>query len=81
MIGSPPWLPQGYTLDECDTDILVLRRPDGSSVANFSPSGVTRDNLRKAAEDDQRQRTRLALEAHTLSLADTVPRVHHSSPA
>lgn len=65
MKGSPSWLPQGYTLDECDPDILVLRRPDGSCVANFSPGGATKKSLRKAAEEDLRQRTRLAPEAHT----------------
>lgn len=56
MKESPSWLPQGYTLDECDTDMVVLRRFDGSSVATFSASGATRESIREVAEEDYRQR-------------------------
>ena len=31
-----------YYLDESDSDILILRRQDGSFVAAFSASGATR---------------------------------------
>ncbi len=30
-----PYLPSGYALDETDPVVVVLRRPDGSGVANF----------------------------------------------
>ena len=33
------WLPFGYYLD-LDTDLLILRRSDGSFVAAFSASGA-----------------------------------------
>ncbi len=33
------WLPFGYYLD-LDTDLLILRRSDGSFVATFSASGA-----------------------------------------
>ncbi len=34
-----PYLPSGYTLDETDPDVIVLRRPDGSGVATFFLGG------------------------------------------
>lgn len=34
-----------YYLDESDSDIVILRRQDGSFVAAFSASGATRDGI------------------------------------
>ena len=47
-------LPPGYILDMSDSDVLVLRRSDGSSVAAFSARGADPTELRRAAEEDRR---------------------------
>lgn len=44
-------LPPQYTL-ELDSDILTLRRTDGSKVAVFSSRGATPEVIRLAAEED-----------------------------
>lgn len=60
-----PQLPKfDYHLDESDTDILVLRRQDGSFVAAFSARGAIREGILEAAEDDYRT----LLEEHASSL-------------
>jgi 3-oxoacyl-ACP reductase-like protein len=41
-----------YYLDESDSDIVILRRQDGSFVAAFSASGATRDGIDEAARED-----------------------------
>jgi hypothetical protein len=41
-----------YYLDESDSDILILRRQDGSFVAAFSASGATREDIVEAARED-----------------------------
>jgi 3-oxoacyl-ACP reductase-like protein len=41
-----------YYLDESDSDIVILRRQDGSFVAVFSASGATRDGIDEAARED-----------------------------
>lgn len=41
-----------YYLDESDSDILILRRQDGSFVAAFSASGATREGIDEAARGD-----------------------------
>jgi hypothetical protein len=41
-----------YYLDESDSDILILRRQDGSFVAAFSASGATRKGIDEAARED-----------------------------
>ena len=41
-----------YYLDESDSDILILRRQDGSFVAAFSASGATREGIDEAARED-----------------------------
>ena len=41
-----------YYIDKSDPDIVVLRRQDGSFVAAFSPQGVTREGIVKAAKED-----------------------------
>jgi hypothetical protein len=46
-------LPPGYTLDISDSDVLVLRRSDGSSVAAFSAWGADPTEVRRAAEEDR----------------------------
>ena len=45
-------LPPGYSLDMSDSDVLILRRSDGTSVAAFSAHGADPKELRKAAEED-----------------------------
>ena len=47
-------LPPGYILDMSDSDVLVLRRSDGSSVAAFSAWGADPIEVRRAAEEDRR---------------------------
>jgi hypothetical protein len=51
---GPRFPPAGYRLDKSDSDVLVLRREDGTFVAAFSTLGVTREAIQHAAEDDQR---------------------------
>jgi 3-oxoacyl-ACP reductase-like protein len=41
-----------YYLDESDSDIVILRRQDGSFVAAFSASGATRDGIDETARED-----------------------------
>ena len=53
-----------YYLDESDSDVLVLRRQDGSFVAAFSAMGATRESIVEAAKDDYRELVR----AHANSL-------------
>ena len=45
-------LPPGYILDMSDSDVLVLRRSDGSSVAAFSAWGADPTEVRRAVEED-----------------------------
>ncbi len=44
-------LPPGYTLER-DSDMMVLRRPDGSAVAAFSSRGATPEHVEAAAFED-----------------------------
>jgi hypothetical protein len=41
-----------YYLDESDPDVVVLRRQDGSYVADFSAIGATREGIVEAARED-----------------------------
>ena len=43
-----------YYLDESDPDVVVLRRQDGSFVAAFSASGITKEGIVDAAKEDYR---------------------------
>lgn len=53
-MDNPQWLPPGYTLDESDPDMLILRRDDdGSFVAAFSARGATREGIMEAVEEDR----------------------------
>ena len=55
MIEGDHLVPRpGYRLDESDSDVLVLRREDGSFVAAFSARGATREGIVEAAEEDRR---------------------------
>jgi hypothetical protein len=45
-------LPTHYFLDESDPDMVVLRRDDGTFVAAFSATGVTKEGLVEAARED-----------------------------
>ena len=47
-----------YCLDESDPDVVVLRRQDGSFVAAFSASGITKEGIVEAAEEDYRALTK-----------------------
>ncbi len=47
-----------YYLDESDPDVVVLRRQDGSFVAAFSSSGITKEGIVEAAKEDYRALTR-----------------------
>ena len=53
-----------YYLDESDSDILILRRQDGSFVAAFSASGATREGIDVAAREDYGE----LVQAHTNAL-------------
>ena len=53
-----------YYLDESDSDIVILRRQDGSFVAAFSARGATRGGIVEAAREDYRELIR----AHPNSL-------------
>jgi hypothetical protein len=46
------YLPPGYRL-EPDSDVLTLRRPDGSVVSRFSVRGATREVVLRTAQDDR----------------------------
>ena len=55
MSEEAPLLPKfNYQLDESDSDVLVLRRDDGSFVAAFSARGATSEGILGAAQDDYR---------------------------
>ena len=43
-----------YYHDESDPDLVVLRRQDGSFVAAFSSSGITKEGIVEAATKDYR---------------------------
>jgi hypothetical protein len=45
-------LPKHYCLDESDSDVVVLRRDDGTFVAAFSARGATKEGLVEAARED-----------------------------
>jgi hypothetical protein len=51
---DPGFLPADYHLDRSDSDVLVLRRGDGTFVAAFSVLSATRKAIQHAAEDDRR---------------------------
>jgi hypothetical protein len=53
-----------YYLDESDSDIVILRRQDGSFVAAFSARGAARGGIVEAAREDYRELIR----AHPNSL-------------
>jgi hypothetical protein len=50
------WLPDGYTLDESDPDLLVVRHCDGAFVAAFSARGATREGILESLRDYYHQR-------------------------
>jgi hypothetical protein len=53
-----------YYIDESDSDIVALRRQDGSFVAAFSVRGATRESIAEAAEEDYFK----LIEVHAVSL-------------
>ena len=52
MTDEPLRLPPGYSLDESDPDVLVLRRPDGTTAAVFSALGATPVSIQEAAWEE-----------------------------
>lgn len=44
-------LPPGYQLER-DLDLLILRRPDGSTVATFSARGAMPERVEEEARED-----------------------------
>jgi hypothetical protein len=48
-------------LDESDSDLVILRRQDGSFVAPFSARGATREGIDEAAREDYWE----LIQAHT----------------
>jgi hypothetical protein len=53
-----------YYIDESDSDIVALRRQDGSFVAAFSARGATRESIAEAAKEDYYK----LIEVHASSL-------------
>ena len=65
MIGGPgspeePRLPPGYSLDHSDPDVLVLRCPNGTTIARFSARGATAESIEREARTHYRERNRSA---------------------
>ncbi len=56
MSDEPLRLPPGYILDESCPDILVLRRPDGTTAAVFSALAATPQAIEEAAREDHERR-------------------------
>jgi hypothetical protein len=67
----------GYYLDESDSDIVTLRRQDGSFVAAFSARGATRESIGEAAKEDYFE----LIEVHTDSLNLRENNDQHSNSA
>ncbi len=55
-----PRLPPGYSLDLSDSDVLVLRSPDGTVAARFSTRGATAEAVEREAKTHHRERNRSA---------------------
>ena len=55
LLGSS--LPTGYAPDPSDPEVLLLVRPDGTTVALFSARGVTAEGVLEAAGPDRGLRT------------------------
>ena len=49
-------LPPGYHLDRSDTEVLVLRSPEGALIARFSAWGYLAESVEREAWEDHRQR-------------------------
>jgi hypothetical protein len=59
-----------YYMDESDSDIVALRRQDGSFVAAFSARGATRESIAEAAKEDYFKL--IEVHAGTLNLRENV---------
>ena len=61
-LGSPeePRLPPGYSLDHSDPDVLVLRCPNGTTIARFSTQGAAAESIEREARTHYRERNRSA---------------------
>jgi hypothetical protein len=51
----PPYLPDGYALDEtADPGAVILRRPDGSEVVAYFGERASVEEVERAAWEDRR---------------------------
>jgi hypothetical protein len=55
-----PRLPPGYSLERSDPDVLVLRCPNGTTIARFSAQGATAEAIEQEARTHYRERNRSA---------------------
>jgi hypothetical protein len=53
-------LPQGYSLERSDPDILVLHSPDRKALARFIAWGVTAEAIEREARMHYRERNQPA---------------------
>jgi hypothetical protein len=53
-------LPPGYNLDRSDPDVLVLRSPDGTTIARFSARGATAEAIEREARTHYREQNQTA---------------------
>ena len=56
VILRSPYLPSGYSLDESDPELVVLRRPDGSEVDAYTSAEADLREIERAAWEDFRGR-------------------------
>jgi hypothetical protein len=49
-------LPPGYYLDRSDTEVLVLRSPEGALMARFSARGYATESVEREAWEDHGKR-------------------------
>ena len=53
-------LPPGYRLERSDSDVLVLRDPQGAAIARFSAQGAAPEAIEREARKHHRERNRTA---------------------
>ena len=58
--SEEPRLPPGYALDRSDPDVLVLRCPEGTTIARFSARGAKAEAIEREARAHHRERNRSA---------------------
>jgi hypothetical protein len=53
-------LPPGYSLERSDPDVLILRCPNGTTIARFSARGATAEAIEQEARMHYRERNQTA---------------------